>query len=375
MKHTATAITLLFPLLSPCSHAQGTLTPPGGPEPLMKTLQQIEPRVDLSNAPPSRVDTNDSEFAYVITRPGSYYLSGDLTVGIYSLVPTPSAKPSAIRIDASDVTLDLRGFVISSGPNVGDNSIAIGISGGTNRATILNGTIRGATVVTATKEETTWSWSITPGGFAHGVRAMGTNDTDNEVIRLRNLTVSGCSQTGIDLGSSCIVESCSATNNGGFGIRAPSSTVDRSVATYNGQTGIDAGGGTVTNCVAKWNQYDGIEANFGTVTSSTGSENGNTGITTHCASHCFARGNNINGFDVSSGTLTNCSASDNGRYGIEAYHGAVMNCHATGNQWIGINAEDGAVTSSVAAQNNLAGNPWPEIYINGGTRTGNYPAP
>jgi hypothetical protein len=52
--------------------AQGPLTPPGAPAPTMKTLQQIEPRIDLATVP------GNASAHHVIDRPGSYYLSGNL---------------------------------------------------------------------------------------------------------------------------------------------------------------------------------------------------------------------------------------------------------------------------------------------------------
>ena len=46
--------------------AQGSLTPPGAPGSVMKTLSQIEPRTAITNLP------------LVITKPGSYYLTSNL---------------------------------------------------------------------------------------------------------------------------------------------------------------------------------------------------------------------------------------------------------------------------------------------------------
>src|SRR5437870_4623321 len=87
--------------------AQGSLTPPGAPAPSMKTLAQIEPRTAISSAP------------YVISLPGSYYLTTNVSV----------AASNAITISANQVTLDLNGFTISSTAPVATGS-AILLAGG-----------------------------------------------------------------------------------------------------------------------------------------------------------------------------------------------------------------------------------------------------
>src|SRR6186713_431090 len=77
--------------------AQGPLAPPGAPAPTMKTLQQVEPRIDLQNAPAAAVTTTDADYHYIITQPGSYYLSANLVV----------SKTNGIKINTAGVTLDL----------------------------------------------------------------------------------------------------------------------------------------------------------------------------------------------------------------------------------------------------------------------------
>src|SRR5947207_9658704 len=72
--------------------AQGSLTPPGAPNPTMKSLDQIEARTSISSAP------------YTISSAGAYYLTNNVSVG----------SGDAITINASGVDLDLNGFTISS---------------------------------------------------------------------------------------------------------------------------------------------------------------------------------------------------------------------------------------------------------------------
>lgn len=90
-------------------------------------------------------------YPYSITQPGSYKLSGNLTV--------PDANTDAIQIKTDDVTLDLNGFIIS-GPEVcilgtypvqcsaQSTALGYGVNAGANIAgrnniTVMNGTIRG----------------------------------------------------------------------------------------------------------------------------------------------------------------------------------------------------------------------------------------
>jgi hypothetical protein len=54
--------------------AQGNLQPPGAPAPAMKTLHQVEPRT-----PVDAVHTPGNFLAqFIITQPGSYYLTTNI---------------------------------------------------------------------------------------------------------------------------------------------------------------------------------------------------------------------------------------------------------------------------------------------------------
>lgn len=92
-----------FILLACPVWAQGPLTPPGAPEPTMRTLLQVEPRTPITNAP------------YVITQPGSYYLAGNL-----------SSTGVGIVVQANGVTLDLMGFTLSG--TVAPGSVGVLVS-------------------------------------------------------------------------------------------------------------------------------------------------------------------------------------------------------------------------------------------------------
>src|SRR5688500_16211511 len=97
--------------------AQGSLTPPTGPAPSMKTLGQIEPRVAIESLP------------YQITRGGAYYVTTNLTV---------LNGTAGISIQASDVTLDLGGFTIKGEPT---SKEAVLVAAGIQNVFVRNGFI------------------------------------------------------------------------------------------------------------------------------------------------------------------------------------------------------------------------------------------
>src|SRR6187455_2346726 len=100
---------------------QGSLTPPGAPAPTMKTLDQVKPGIPIPGG----------SSGFTISVPGSYYLTGDLTV----------ATGNGIQVNASNVEIDLHGFVIT-GPGMGAGTGTIGISGATaSNVNVRNGKI------------------------------------------------------------------------------------------------------------------------------------------------------------------------------------------------------------------------------------------
>src|SRR6266446_2977744 len=105
--------------------AQGSLTPPGSPAPLFKTLSQVEPRFPIS------------DFGTNLTVSGSYYLTANLFSG------TNAGDAITIRTNMHDMTIDLNGFsIISTNPPGADSPVGIRISEATN-IVIRNGQFSG----------------------------------------------------------------------------------------------------------------------------------------------------------------------------------------------------------------------------------------
>jgi hypothetical protein len=160
-------------------------------------------------------------FPVTISEPGSYRLSGNLTV--------PNARTTAIEIAADDVTVDLNGFAIIGLPiclaPVGQPCLptGVGIRGvGVDSVTIVNGSVRGL--------------------GADGIRLSGRG---HHVERVRAMSNGG---SGIVVEDSAIVTGNIAVGNGRDGIRTGSgSVISGNVLRENAVNGIKSREGSVVS--------------------------------------------------------------------------------------------------------------------------------
>ncbi|MBK7403309.1 MAG: right-handed parallel beta-helix repeat-containing protein [Phycisphaerales bacterium] len=285
----------------------GPLDPPSGPVgSTYKTLTEVEPRTALSD----QSAPGDADNQFKITKPGSYYLTGNIT-GV-------SGK-TCIYIASSRVTLDLNGFTLE-GVSGAVNGIRVNTDHGVS---IRNGNVY---------------------NFRDGIDAQETNGA-----KLDNLTSTGNSFTGFKIGLTAIVTDCASVNNPtGFQVFS-TSTLTRCTSRGGGSRGFDVGRGcSLTDCNA-WGTATGFYV-------------AGEGMLERCSSR-----ENINhGFNLQESCIvSNCEAYNNDRIGFFATaRSRLTNCVARLNGWGFSMVEANAIVECTSASNLNDG-----LYMSGNANT------
>jgi parallel beta-helix repeat protein len=301
----------------------GNLNPPAGPvAPTMKPLDQVEPRTPVQSLPGS------GSAVYVISQPGAYYLTGNIT-GV--------AGKYGIFVNADNVSLDLNGFAVIGVPSSADGIVDPGNSSPRQNVAVCNGAIQ--------------SW----GG--NGVNLAWTSNAAVTGLRL-----SGNGVAGVRVGDGGTVRNCAcASNNSGI-VTGQNAQVSDCIARYHTQGGISAATEcSVSHCLTDFNGGDGIHTGADcTVQSSSSLQNTGSGIQAGNNSSVLdsrAVGNGNNGIGVGSGSLVRgCVGSSSSFHGIFISGGSsVEDCTAQFNGSVGVYISGGCTISRCTATSNNTG--------------------
>ncbi len=308
--------------------SQGSLTPPGAPSPTMKTLTQIEPRIDVATVLPS------GNVLHVIGASGSYYLSEDIIV--------TNASGWGIYVAVPNVRIDMNGFSIRT---TSGSDYAIFLRASADNFSIKNGNISGFDYgiygqagVKRTTVESIAMDEVDGGLFL---------DAEAKVIECSFSGRSDSSKVGIVVGESSLIDKATVRAfplNAGIQCGTDSLVTDSNVS--NCLHGIMVGGGSVIkNCVLHDNLATGINSAAGDI----------------LLDSCLVIGNNTQGIyidnDLSSSSceIINCNVSGNGETGIYVKTTSVKieNCNVSLNGSSGIYLSNSATVSGCTVTGNV----------------------
>lgn len=273
--------------------AAGPLNPPAGPVASTgKTLQQVEPRTPIETL------AGTATAVRKITQPGSYSLTGNLTL--------TAGQTVGIEVEADGVTIDLNGFTLDGVNEAGSVGIRVADGFSCDGMRVVNGHI------------TDWET---------GIAGLGLYSAVVDSVRF-----TFCDSYGIDGGTGAVVTRSSATACGiGFYLRE-GGTVTGCAASFCGR-GFDVGNGSVLSDSQAAICGDGFSLFFG-------------GSARSCSAYLCTTGF----IGLERNTLTECSVS----YGGDGFSFQQVNrltgCQVGGGNGFGISVGDGSTVERCSVQ-------------------------
>jgi hypothetical protein len=268
----------------------GPLDPPAGPvTSTMKTLVEVEPRTAITDAN----TPGNAGAMFVISQPGSYYLTGNVIATTGKACILVTANHATIDLNGFGLTADTDGIVLSSD---GHFTIRNGvITGGTGSG------IKGTTdLAQATVEDVTVQW-VNTSGFSFSIGST-----------FRRCAARHC-EPGFLVGTNSVLEDCIASQcyTTGFQLGAFSTATDCTSEWIFSGNGFQ----TDASCKLRYCRADSCDLN------------GFLGTETKYES-CESIDNGQRGFDIGSGsTVINSSARRNSTQGLRAVdHNTITGC-------------------------------------------------
>ena len=319
---------LLF--MTTLGFSQGMLTPPGAPAPTMKSLGQIYAQLDPRTPLGTNTTPGDANDIFVITQPGSYFLTTNITSGLTNTY-------NGIEILANNVTLDLNGFaLLSTATNVAfGNNYGIYIPNTQTNIIVCNGTINGWAAGVESFSSASVSLVFEKLNVVNCYK--GPAFAASGIITFGAAVIKGCNFENDFYGIYCnafsssalsLIEDCTVNDSAGTGILSYGPAVIKSCTANNcANTGINRNsgtGGTISGCAANGNYYgiydgcgrDRIENNHVTgnaygIDIGGGASNtnniiiGNTAVGSSVANYTIPGGQIAGPLITTTGTITN----------------------------------------------------------------------
>ncbi|MFL6528789.1 MAG: right-handed parallel beta-helix repeat-containing protein [Chthoniobacterales bacterium] len=350
----------------------------------MKTLHQLDQHVTVAGEKRTDVLTlagDNSSNLYIISAPGSYYLSGNVN-GV--------ANKSGILIQSDYVSIDLNGFSVIG---TGAPSVTSGISSTHSNIRIFDGYVIGWNGVgiavgdnaiidhiTATANSSAISAGANGVVSQCAVAGLGAG---NGIAVTTNGVIAHCAansfSSGIVMQSNCEASHSISTNNSVAGFQfGPGCVITDSTASLNtagtqstGFYGPGSFSSSISHCVAFQNNGPGIVVSaYCVISDSAVWFNSAGGIIGHASANTISRcvvnqnafgsGNGITVSDASS--VTDCIVAQNGTAGSAAsgisgtIRELISGCNVTDNRGDGINVSgDSTIRDSKSSHNGARG--------------------